>query len=180
MDQFTKLQYSLDAAHKYHEEVREELARQIALAAERKVQLDAMVLQNEAVRNTLDTIRFGMQKHFGLEYLKKATVAVKDAGECTELGVWVWYCANHMLTAIERGEAVVRSATEKRVDGQQKVEYQKFSWMAQWKYGVWRLEREDVDGSFCLYNVKDGHSPTFDDAALQQLGELLRNVVVKL
>ena len=79
-------------------------------AAEWKEQTNRL---NEAMRSTLDTIRFGMQKHFGLEYLKKATVAVKDAGECTELGVWVWYCANHMLTAIERGEAVVRSISEK-------------------------------------------------------------------
>lgn len=56
MDQFTKLQYSLDAAHKYHEEVREELARQIALAAERKVQLDAMVLQNGELRNVIQRL----------------------------------------------------------------------------------------------------------------------------
>lgn len=74
----------------------------------------------------------------------------------------------------------ILNTTEKRVDPAPKVEYQKFARMAQWRLGVWRLEREDEYGRFCLYNVRDGHSPSFDDAGLHQLGELLRNVVVKL
>jgi len=77
-------------------------------------------------------------------------------------------------------EGTMRFMTLASKLAKKEVRYKRFAKKTQWKFGIWTLEREDDDGTFYLYNSKDGHTPNFDDAALRELAELMRGTVVKL
>lgn len=58
---------------------------------------DRLKAENERLTNTLESIRFGEQKHYGLKLLKELTQGVTESGQIRDIRAWAWWIANYAL-----------------------------------------------------------------------------------